>query len=43
MGAVIRIVVYGLAFGMLALWRGNIRAGMLAHAAWDILAGLVLI
>jgi uncharacterized protein len=39
-GAVIRIGVYGLAFGMLAHWRGNIRAGMLAHAAWDILAGL---
>jgi uncharacterized protein len=42
-GAVIRIVVYGLAFGMLAHWRGNIRAGMVAHAAWDILAGLGLI
>jgi membrane protease YdiL (CAAX protease family) len=43
LGAVIRIVVYGLAFGMLAQWRGNIRAGILAHAAWDILAGLDLI
>jgi uncharacterized protein len=42
-GAVIQIVVYGLAFGMLALWRGNIRAGILAHATWDILAGLGLI
>ena len=41
-GAVIRIVLYGIAFGMLALWRGNIRAGILAHAAWDILAGLGL-
>jgi membrane protease YdiL (CAAX protease family) len=43
LGAVLRIVVYGLAFGMLAHWRGNIRAGILAHAAWDILAGLDLI
>jgi hypothetical protein len=42
-GAVIRIVVYGLAFGMLARWRGNIRAGMIAHVVWDILAGLDLI
>jgi membrane protease YdiL (CAAX protease family) len=41
--AVIRIVVYGLAFGLLAHWRGNIRAGILAHAAWDVLAGLDLI
>ncbi|MGO9935333.1 MAG: CPBP family intramembrane glutamic endopeptidase [Steroidobacteraceae bacterium] len=39
---VIRIVVCGLAFGMLAQWRGNLRAGVLAHAAWDILAGLGL-
>jgi len=42
-GAVFRIVVYGLAIGMLAQWRGNIRAGVLAHAAWDILDGLGLI
>jgi uncharacterized protein len=42
-GAVTRIVVYGLALGLLAQWRGNIRAGILAHAAWDILAGLGLI
>jgi uncharacterized protein len=42
MGAVIRIGVSGLAFGVLAHWRGNIRAGVLAHAAWDILAGLGL-
>lgn len=39
-GAVIRIVVYGIAIGMLAQWRGNIRAGVLAHATWDILEGL---
>jgi membrane protease YdiL (CAAX protease family) len=43
MDAVMRIVVYGLAFGLLAQWRGNIRAGILAHAAWDVMAGLALI
>ena len=42
-GAAMRIVVYGVALGVLAQWRGNIRAGALAHAAWDILAGLGLI
>jgi membrane protease YdiL (CAAX protease family) len=41
-GSVCRIVVYGLAIGILAHWRGNIRAGVLAHAAWDMLAGLGL-
>jgi len=40
--AVIRIVVYGLAIGLLAQWRGNIRACVLAHASWDILAGFGL-
>ena len=42
-GAAIKIVVYGVAIGVLAQWRGNIRAGILAHAAWDILDGLGLI
>ncbi len=42
MGAVIRIVLFGLAMGLLAKRRGNIRACVLAHAAWDILAGLGL-
>jgi uncharacterized protein len=42
-GAVIRIVVFALAMGALAQWRGNIRAGIVAHAAWDVVAGLGLI
>jgi uncharacterized protein len=42
-GAVIKIVLYGVAIGVLAQWRGNIRAGLLAHAAWDILDGLGLV
>ena len=31
---------YGLVLGILAWWRGNIRAGALAHAATDIVGGL---
>jgi CAAX protease family protein len=41
--AVLFIVVYGLALGILAAWRGNIRAGIWEHAVWDILAGFGLI
>jgi membrane protease YdiL (CAAX protease family) len=41
-GAVIQIALYGLVIGLLAKWRGNIRAGVLAHAAWDLVAGLAL-
>lgn len=31
---------YGLVLGLLAWWRGNIRAAALAHAATDIVGGL---
>jgi hypothetical protein len=31
---------YGLMLGILAWWRGNVRAGVLAHAATDIVGGL---
>jgi uncharacterized protein len=31
---------YGLVLGILAWWRGNIRAGALAHATTDIVGGL---
>lgn len=34
------IVFYGAMFGLLAAWRGSLIAGMLAHAAIDILGGL---
>ena len=34
------IVLIGLVLGMLAAWRGNIRAGIVAHAALDIWGGL---
>lgn len=38
--AVTDIIVHGLLLGILAQIRGNIRAGILEHSAWDILAGL---
>lgn len=34
---------YGLIYGVIAWWRGNVRATAAAHAATDILAGLRLI
>ncbi len=38
--ACLRIAVYGILFGLLALWRRSLRPGMMAHAWTDILAGL---
>ena len=35
----IRIVVFGALFGLLALWRKSLRPGMMAHACQDSLAG----
>ena len=35
----IRIAVYGMMFGALAMWRKSLRPGMIAHAAQDIIAG----
>jgi uncharacterized protein len=32
---------YGLVLGVIAWWRGNVRAGALAHAATDIVGGLL--
>jgi membrane protease YdiL (CAAX protease family) len=37
------IVLHGLVLGIVAQWRGNIRAGIVEHAGWDILAGFGLI
>lgn len=34
---------FGVIFGLLAWWRGNIRAGIMAHAITDIVAGLRLL
>jgi len=35
-----RIVVFGLLFGALALWRSSLRPGMVAHAWGDIASGI---
>jgi len=40
-GACARIAVYGLLFGLLAIWRRSLRPGILAHAGSDILAGIL--
>lgn len=37
------IAIYGALFGLLALWRGSLRPGMMAHAATDIVSGLMRI
>ncbi|HEX7288220.1 MAG TPA: CPBP family intramembrane glutamic endopeptidase [Candidatus Angelobacter sp.] len=36
------IFVYGLLFGLLALWRKSLRPGMMAHAWHDAIEGVVL-
>lgn len=41
--SVLAIVLHGLFLGMLAHWRGNIRACIIEHAGWDILAGFGLL
>jgi len=35
-----RIAVFGALYGSLALWRGSLRPGMIAHAGSDILSGI---
>jgi membrane protease YdiL (CAAX protease family) len=34
------VTAYGALFGAIALWRGSLRAGMVAHALTDVLLGL---
>lgn len=41
--SVVSISLHGLVFGMVAYRRCNIRAGIIAHANWDILAGFGII
>jgi uncharacterized protein len=38
--ACFKIAVYGAMFGLLALWRGSLRPGMIAHSGSDILSGI---
>jgi hypothetical protein len=38
--ACVKIAIYGTLFGLLALWRGSLRPGMMAHAGSDIMSGI---
>jgi len=40
-GPVARIMLYGVLFGLLALWRKTLRPGMLAHA-WSDIFGVII-
>jgi membrane protease YdiL (CAAX protease family) len=40
MRAAMQIVVFGLLFGSVALWRTSLRAGMIGHAWADVMSGL---
>ena len=41
--ACVKIAVFGLLYGSLALWRRSLRPGMMAHAGSDIVSGLFAI
>jgi membrane protease YdiL (CAAX protease family) len=36
----VKIACYGALFGLLAVWRGSLRPGMIAHASSDIVSGI---
>jgi membrane protease YdiL (CAAX protease family) len=38
--ACVKIAIFGLLYGSLALWRKSLRPGMMAHAWSDILSGI---
>jgi membrane protease YdiL (CAAX protease family) len=38
--ACVKITLFGALYGLLALWRGSLRPGMIAHAGSDILSGI---
>jgi uncharacterized protein len=38
--AAMQVVAFGLLFGLVALWRKSLRAGMIGHAWGDIMSGL---
>jgi membrane protease YdiL (CAAX protease family) len=39
----VKIAIFGALYGLIALWRGSLRPGMLAHAGSDILSGIFAI
>jgi membrane protease YdiL (CAAX protease family) len=38
--ACLKIAIFGVLYGMLALWRRSLRPGMIAHTGSDILSGI---
>jgi uncharacterized protein len=38
--ACVKIALFGALYGLLALWRGSLRPGMIAHGGSDILSGI---
>jgi membrane protease YdiL (CAAX protease family) len=38
--ACVKIAIFGALYGLLALWRGSLRSGIIAHAGSDILSGI---
>ena len=38
--ACVKIAIFGAFYGLLALWRGSLRPGMIAHGGSDILSGI---
>src|ERR1700730_3658534 len=38
--AAVKIAIFGALYGLIALWRGSLRPGMIAHAGSDILSGI---
>lgn len=40
MEACVKIAIFGALYGLLALWRGSLRPGMIAHSGSDILSGI---
>jgi uncharacterized protein len=40
--AVVKIVLYGVLFGLLAMWRRSLRPGMIAHV-WSDIAGVIFL
>ena len=40
-GPVVRITMFGVLFGLLAVWRKSLRPGMIAHA-WSDIFGVII-
>jgi uncharacterized protein len=40
-GQIVRIMLFGVLFGLLARWRKSLRPGMIAHAWSDIFGAII--